>query len=61
MNNLLCNCFGVVVTPWKLVGYVGVTLACTFDHRWIDGHTAVQFIVRVKDLLEKPENLWFVA
>jgi len=38
-----------------------MTLACTFDHRWIDGHTAVQFIVRVKDLLEKPENLWFVA
>jgi len=32
-----------------------------FDHRLIDGHTAVQFIVRVKDLLEKPENLWFVA
>ena len=38
-----------------------MNIACTFDHRWIDGHTAVQFIVRVKDLLEKPENLWFVA
>lgn len=38
-----------------------MTLACTFDHRWIDGHTAVQFIVRVKELLEKPELLWFVA
>jgi 2-oxoglutarate dehydrogenase E2 component (dihydrolipoamide succinyltransferase) len=34
-------------------------LACTFDHRWIDGHTAVQFIVRVKELLEQPERLWF--
>ena len=36
-----------------------MNLALTFDHRWIDGHTAVQFIVRVKDLLEKPELLWF--
>ncbi len=38
-----------------------MTLAVTFDHRWIDGHTAVQFIVRVKQLLETPELLWFVA
>jgi 2-oxoglutarate dehydrogenase complex dihydrolipoamide succinyltransferase (E2) component len=38
-----------------------MTLACTFDHRWIDGHTAVQFIVRVKELLEQPELLWFVT
>jgi 2-oxoglutarate dehydrogenase E2 component (dihydrolipoamide succinyltransferase) len=38
-----------------------MTIACTFDHRWIDGHTAVQFIVRVKQLLEQPELLWFVA
>ena len=38
-----------------------MNLALTFDHRWIDGHTAVQFIVRVKDLLEKPELLWFAV
>jgi pyruvate/2-oxoglutarate dehydrogenase complex dihydrolipoamide acyltransferase (E2) component len=38
-----------------------MNIACTFDHRWIDGHTAVQFIVRVKNLLEQPELLWFVA
>ncbi|MEO6462912.1 MAG: dihydrolipoamide acetyltransferase family protein, partial [Candidatus Eisenbacteria bacterium] len=38
-----------------------MTLACTFDHRWIDGHTAVQFIVRVKDLLENPALLWFAV
>jgi lipid-A-disaccharide synthase-like uncharacterized protein len=31
MNDILCNCFGVVVTPWKLVGYVGVGL---FAGRW---------------------------
>ena len=38
-----------------------MNLALTFDHRWIDGHTAVQYIVRVKDLLEKPELLWFAV
>ena len=38
-----------------------MNVACTFDHRWIDGHTAVQFLVRVKSLLEQPELLWFVA
>jgi 2-oxoglutarate dehydrogenase E2 component (dihydrolipoamide succinyltransferase) len=35
------------------------TLAVTFDHRWIDGHTAVQFLSRVKEILERPEGLWF--
>jgi pyruvate/2-oxoglutarate dehydrogenase complex dihydrolipoamide acyltransferase (E2) component len=38
-----------------------MNLALTFDHRWIDGHTAVQCIVRIKQLLETPELLWFVA
>jgi len=31
VNDIICNCFGVVVTPWKLVGYIGVTL---FAGRW---------------------------
>lgn len=31
MNTVLGNFFGVVVTPWKLVGYVGVAL---FAGRW---------------------------
>ena len=34
-------------------------LSISFDHRWIDGHIAVQFVVRVKEILEHPENLWF--
>jgi pyruvate/2-oxoglutarate dehydrogenase complex dihydrolipoamide acyltransferase (E2) component len=38
-----------------------MNLALTFDHRWIDGHTAVQFVVRVKDLLEQPGLLWFAV
>lgn len=36
-------------------------LACTFDHRWIDGHTAVQFLVRVKEILERPELFWLAV
>ncbi|HKA23770.1 MAG TPA: dihydrolipoamide acetyltransferase family protein, partial [Candidatus Eisenbacteria bacterium] len=36
-------------------------LACTFDHRWIDGHTAVQFLTRVKEVLEKPELFWLAV
>jgi lipid-A-disaccharide synthase-like uncharacterized protein len=31
MNTLLCTCFGVVITPWKLIGYLGVAL---FAGRW---------------------------
>ncbi len=31
MNNLLCNCMGVMITPWKLIGYLGVAL---FAGRW---------------------------
>jgi 2-oxoglutarate dehydrogenase E2 component (dihydrolipoamide succinyltransferase) len=32
-------------------------LALTYDHRVIDGRTAVQFLVRIKELLEDPEVL----
>jgi lipid-A-disaccharide synthase-like uncharacterized protein len=32
LNTVLFNEFGVVVTPWKLVGYVGVLL---FAGRWL--------------------------
>ena len=31
MNEVIANVFGVVVTPWKLVGYLGVAL---FAGRW---------------------------
>lgn len=50
-----------MVVDGQVVVRPKMNLACTFDHRWIDGHTAVQFIVRVKELLERPELLWFVA
>jgi len=32
MNEVILEAFGVVVTPWKIVGYVGVL---TFAGRWL--------------------------
>ena len=31
MNHVILNAYGLVVTPWKLVGYLGVAL---FAGRW---------------------------
>jgi len=41
----------VVVRPMMYV-------ALSYDHRIIDGRDAVQFLVRVKQLVEEPERLW---
>ena len=32
MNEVLTEAFGVVVTPWKIIGYIGVL---TFAGRWV--------------------------
>ena len=32
-------------------------LAVSYDHRLIDGREAVQFLVRIKECVEKPERL----
>ncbi|MDG2264862.1 MAG: 2-oxo acid dehydrogenase subunit E2, partial [Candidatus Marinamargulisbacteria bacterium] len=32
-------------------------IALTYDHRLIDGKDAVQFLVRIKDLIESPTRL----
>jgi 2-oxoglutarate dehydrogenase E2 component (dihydrolipoamide succinyltransferase) len=32
-------------------------LALSYDHRIVDGREAVQFLVRVKELIEDPESL----
>lgn len=50
-----------VVVDGQIVIRPMTNLALTFDHRWIDGHTAVQFIVRLKEILERPERLWFTV
>ena len=32
MDTVLLEAFGLVITPWKLIGYLGVTL---FSGRWV--------------------------
>jgi 2-oxoglutarate dehydrogenase E2 component (dihydrolipoamide succinyltransferase) len=34
-------------------------LALSYDHRIIDGRESVSFLVRIKELLENPEQLLF--
>jgi 2-oxoglutarate dehydrogenase E2 component (dihydrolipoamide succinyltransferase) len=34
-------------------------LALSYDHRIIDGRESVSFLVRVKELLERPDQLLF--
>lgn len=47
--------------PVVLDGQVAVRpmmyLALTYDHRIVDGREAVQFLVRIKELVEEPERL----
>ena len=33
-------------------------VALTYDHRIVDGLEAVQFLKRIKELIEAPENLF---
>ena len=40
----------IVIRPWMY-------MALTYDHRIVDGRDAVQFLVKVKDLIEDPESL----
>ncbi len=51
----------IVERPVAVSGEVAIHpmmyVALTYDHRVIDGRTAVQFLVRIKDLLEDPEVL----
>ena len=32
-------------------------VALTYDHRLVDGHDAVSFLVRIKQLLEEPMQM----
>ena len=51
----------IVERPIALDGQVAIHpmmyVALTYDHRVIDGRTAVQFLVRIKELIEDPEAL----
>ena len=54
MNSVLLHAFGVVVTPWKLVGYLGVAL---FAGRWF-----VQlFASRSAGRPVMPATFWYMS
>jgi 2-oxoglutarate dehydrogenase E2 component (dihydrolipoamide succinyltransferase) len=46
-----------VVVDGEIVVRPMMYLALSYDHRIVDGREAVQFLVRIKELLEDPENL----
>ena len=48
---------GAVVVDDQIVIRPMMYLAVSYDHRLIDGREAVQFLVRIKDCLERPERL----
>jgi 2-oxoglutarate dehydrogenase E2 component (dihydrolipoamide succinyltransferase) len=46
-----------VVVAGQIVIRPMMYLALSYDHRIVDGREAVQFLVRVKELIEDPETL----
>jgi 2-oxoglutarate dehydrogenase E2 component (dihydrolipoamide succinyltransferase) len=46
-----------VVRDGQIVARPMMYLALSYDHRLIDGREAVQFLVRIKDVLEAPERI----
>jgi len=46
-----------VVVNGEIVVRPMMYLALSYDHRIVDGSEAVRFLVRVKELIEDPENL----
>jgi 2-oxoglutarate dehydrogenase E2 component (dihydrolipoamide succinyltransferase) len=46
-----------IVVDGEIVVRPMMYLALSYDHRIVDGREAVQFLVRIKDLLEDPESL----
>jgi lipid-A-disaccharide synthase-like uncharacterized protein len=54
MNQVIANVFGVGVTPWKLIGYLGVLL---FAGRWV-----VQVLAtRVNGKPVIPRSFWVMS
>jgi 2-oxoglutarate dehydrogenase E2 component (dihydrolipoamide succinyltransferase) len=48
-----------VVVNGQVVARPMMYLALSYDHRIIDGRESVSFLVRVKELLENPQQLLF--
>lgn len=54
MNEILLQAFGVTITPWKLIGYLGVAL---FAGRWF-----VQVIAsRARGKPTLPRLFWYMS
>ncbi len=50
-----------VAVEGKVVIRPVMYVALSYDHRLVDGREAVQFLVRLKELLEDPETLLLEA
>jgi 2-oxoglutarate dehydrogenase E2 component (dihydrolipoamide succinyltransferase) len=50
-----------VVVDGQIVARPMMYVALSYDHRIVDGREAVQFLVRVKELIEDPESLLLEA
>jgi 2-oxoglutarate dehydrogenase E2 component (dihydrolipoamide succinyltransferase) len=50
-----------VAVAGQVVVHPMMYVALTYDHRIVDGREAVQFLVRVKELIESPETLLLEA
>ena len=48
-----------VVVDGQMVIRPMMYVALSYDHRIVDGREAVQFLVRIKELIEDPESLLF--
>ncbi len=48
-----------VIVDGQIVARPMMYVALSYDHRIVDGREAVQFLVRIKELLEDPETLLF--
>ncbi|PTY05193.1 hypothetical protein DB347_17140 [Opitutaceae bacterium EW11] len=54
MNEVLFHLHGVVVTPWKIVGYIGVLM---FGGRWV-----VQLVAsRIANRPVMPRTFWYMS
>lgn len=54
MNDTLCTLFGVVVTPWKLIGYAG---AFMFTGRWF----VQMWASKIKKRPVVPRLFWYMS
>ena len=53
----------IVKRPWVVNGQIEIRpimyVALTYDHRIVDGKEAVTFLVRIKEIIENPEQMMF--